>query len=258
MTPNRPHPPQSAYDAHADFYYEHMKPRLEDGGSFLRRTEDAVLALLAPVEGLRVCDLACGGGHLSRRLADAGARVTGVDLSRRLLRYARADSAGYPISFLCADARGLHCIADASFDALACNMALMDIDDLQAAYAAAARVLRPGGRFVFSVVHPCFGAPFSQADGSPLETDANGDFVSWKTFDYVQEGHWRSSNKGIRGTFGAIHRTLATYLNALDEAGFRLRRLEEPALPPADYEDAAQQLSSKVPRTLVCSAERND
>ena len=72
MPLNRPHPPQSSYDAHADFYYGHMKPRLEDGGSFLRRTQDAVFTLLTPVAGLRVCDLACGAGHLSRRLAAAG------------------------------------------------------------------------------------------------------------------------------------------------------------------------------------------
>ena len=44
----------------------------------------------------------------------------------------------------------------ASFDLVVCNMALMDIKDYAAAIREAARVLKPGGEFVFSILHPCF------------------------------------------------------------------------------------------------------
>ncbi len=89
-------------------------------------------ALMGEVAGRRICDLACGQGRVARHLADLGARVVGVDLSAKLLEIARRHEAAQPrgIAYLQADARGLNCVADATFDGVVCNMALMDIADL--------------------------------------------------------------------------------------------------------------------------------
>jgi len=97
------------------------------------------------------------------------------------------------------------------FDGACCEMALMDIDDLDGTLAAVAEVLRPGGSFVLSVVNPCFagsdrGLPSWPPDGG-----------------YTAEGFWRSDQhdpEGARIRVGSSHRTLATYLNALLTAGF--------------------------------------
>ena len=62
-----PELPASLYDAEADEYYELMNDRLQTDESFLKRNHDVVLSMLPALEGMEVCDLACGAGHLSRQ-----------------------------------------------------------------------------------------------------------------------------------------------------------------------------------------------
>jgi SAM-dependent methyltransferase len=112
--------------------------------------------LLPAVAGQRVLDVGCGQGRMSRYLAGLGAEVTGVDISAAMLGRARAlGPAG--ISYLHADiARHPAWWDGRVFDGATCELALMDIDDLAGTLSAVAAVLRPGGWFVASIVHPCF------------------------------------------------------------------------------------------------------
>jgi 2-polyprenyl-3-methyl-5-hydroxy-6-metoxy-1,4-benzoquinol methylase len=175
---------------------------------------------LDSVAGLTVCDLCCGEGFLSRWLADQGASVVGVDLSFQLLKLARQRSP--TISLVRDDAQRLSSIIGNSFDLVVCHLALMDIPDLDAIYAAVYRVLRPNGRFVFMITHPCFLSPHSTIDEATQSRIIT---------HYTHEGFWRSSNStGLRGRVGAYHRTLATYLNGIIRAGFEFHHIEEPPI----------------------------
>jgi 2-polyprenyl-3-methyl-5-hydroxy-6-metoxy-1,4-benzoquinol methylase len=175
---------------------------------------------LDSVAGLTVCDLCCGEGFLSRWLADQGASVVGVDLSFQLLKLARQRSP--TISLVRDDAQRLSSIIGNSFDLVVCHLALMDIPDLDAIYAAVYRVLRPNGRFVFMITHPCFLSPHSTIDEATQSRIIT---------HYAHEGFWRSSNStGLRGRVGAYHRTLATYLNGIIRAGFEFHHIEEPPI----------------------------
>lgn len=60
----------------------------------------------------------------------------------------------------------------------------------------------------------------------------------------------------MRGKFGAYHRTLSTYVNGLLEAGMTLAQLDEPRLPPGEYQNASHQLNSRVGQLLVVAAEK--
>ena len=206
-----------------------------------------VLDLAGGVRGLRVLDLACGQGIVARRLADWGASVVGVDVSKRLLekarRYEREELRG--ISYLPDDARTLHGLEDAGFDGVVCNMSLMDISDLGATLRAVSRVLRPGGWFVFSVVHP-----ICQTPGSPWWVEEDGKIIGVEVRDYFAEGHWRRGNpEGIRGKLGAHHRTLGTYVNELSRSGLSLERLLEPGAT-GRYAEVAP-VHEKVPAALI-------
>ena len=247
--------PPSQYDEHGDFYYEFIKRGLADKDSHFNLTGDVILDLVGNVKGLEICDLACGEGHLSRRLIALGAHVTGIDLSENLLSHAKKESAGLGIKFIRDDVQELKNISKDSFDTLICNLALMDIEDLDRAYKAVSRVLKPEGRFIFSVLHPCFESPFSVENGGHLEVNDAGDFLSHRIFDYSEEGRWYSGGTGMRGTFGSIHRKVSTYINGLLENSLRLRRIAEPSLPRLDYDSASKQLASKIPATLVVEAE---
>jgi ubiquinone/menaquinone biosynthesis C-methylase UbiE len=114
--------------------------------------------LMPPLSGLRVLDVACGHGRLTRDLARAGAKVVGVDFSVALLDRARAnDSNG--ICYVQADVTRTPSWWDGHpFDGCTCELAMMDIDELSGALSTVTTVLPPGGWFVASIVHPCFRA----------------------------------------------------------------------------------------------------
>jgi SAM-dependent methyltransferase len=186
----------------------------------------AQAGLLPAVAGARVLDLACGQGRMSRYLARRGADVLGVDVSAAMLGKARAAGpAG--ITYLRADVTRAPAWWDGRpFDGCTCELALMDIDDLAGALATVAAVLRPGGWFVASVVHPCFpGNGRGQSSWPP----GGG---------YEREGWWTSPGhnpEGVRIRVGATHRKLSTVLNALRGAGLEAERFAEPPAPVPTY-----------------------
>ncbi|CAM4387295.1 methyltransferase domain-containing protein [Deinococcus marmoris] len=103
--------------------------------------------------GETLLDVMCGTGTLALALADAvgaGGRVVGADLSPGMLAVARNKAAGQPqVSFVEADATALP-LADAEFDGVACASGLFFVPEMDAALREWRRVVRPGGRVVFS------------------------------------------------------------------------------------------------------------
>jgi len=117
--------------------------------------EPVVLELLGDVASRDVLDAGCGTGRYALRLAQAGARVRGVDTSEEMLAVARGKQAesGVEVDFRLGDIGRLpH--ADACFDAAVCALTLSHVADLGGAIGELARVLRPGGRLVVSEFHP--------------------------------------------------------------------------------------------------------
>lgn len=210
----------STYDDIAEWYdnWVGAHPMRED--AFF----PAVEALMGEVAGQRICDLACGQGRVARHLADRGASVVGIDLSAKLLAIARRQEEAAPrgIAYRHADARSLDGVADGAFDGVVCHMALMDIPDLTPTLCSVARILRPGGWFVFSILHPCYHTARSGELASPEGTVRT-------VGRYFVEGYWRSDTRtGPPGKVGAYHRTLSAYINALSDAGLTLERVSEP------------------------------
>jgi ubiquinone/menaquinone biosynthesis C-methylase UbiE len=208
----------SAYDEIAEWYDAWVNDSIADDPYF-----QEVRALMGEVAGQRICDLACGQGRAARYLAEQGARVVGIDLSGKLLEIARRHEADRPlgIGYYQADARMLSIVGDGAFDGVICHMALMDIADLVPTLQSVARVLAPGGWFVFSVLHPCYNTARSGEMAAP---EGPGRFVG----AYFAEGWWRSDSRtGPPGKVGAYHRTLSSYLNALIDAGLVLERMRE-------------------------------
>jgi SAM-dependent methyltransferase len=206
---------RSRYDEVVDFYVDGFDG-VEDPVS------RALLSLLGPVEGLRVLDVACGHGRITRELARAGASrpTVGVDSSAALLGQARQVEQDRPlgIRYLHADAASQSWLDETGFDAVTCHYGLSDIDDLDGALRGVSAALRPGGRFVFSILHPCF----------PGGQDVSG---SWPAAgSYYDEGFWTADSalSTLRRQVGANHRMLNTYVNALQRHDLRLDEVAEP------------------------------
>ncbi|HHW84206.1 MAG TPA: class I SAM-dependent methyltransferase [Actinomycetales bacterium] len=116
--------------------------------------EDA--GLLGDVAGLDVLEVGCGAAQGSRWVAARGGRATGVDLSPGMLRAAHdgVASSGLDVTLVEADARSLP-FPPRSFDlAFTAFGAIPFVPDPERIFAEVARVLRPGGRWVFSTSHP--------------------------------------------------------------------------------------------------------
>ena len=105
-------------------------------------------------------DIACGNGLTSRKLAQLGAQVVAIDFSANLIDLARKRSnPGGRITYLgcdVTDEKALLELGENSFDYALCNMALFDMAEIEPLYHALPKLLKPGGCFVFSLLHPAF------------------------------------------------------------------------------------------------------
>jgi SAM-dependent methyltransferase len=203
-----------------------------DHGAFLGDAEfvwgpegmtESQLGLLGPVRNRRILEIGCGAGQCARWLARAGAQVVGLDLSEAQLRHSRALDArtGTAVPVVVADACDLP-FAGGSFD-LACSAygAVPFVADSARLMREVARVLRPGGRWVFSVTHPfrwCL----------PDDPGPDGLVVRDSYFDrrpYVE------SDAAGRALYAEHHRTLGDRVRELVASGFVLTDVVEPEWP---------------------------
>lgn len=112
------------------------------------QTVEPLLAATAVMKGTLLLDVATGPGYVARAAAERGAAVVGVDFSRAMLQRARRNAPA--VEFREADAAELP-FADGSFEAVTMNYGLLHLGEPERAVAEIYRVLRPGGRFAFSV-----------------------------------------------------------------------------------------------------------
>ncbi|MFD9812289.1 class I SAM-dependent methyltransferase [Streptomyces sp. NPDC059080] len=193
--------------------------------------------LLGPAEGLtglRILEIGAGAAQCARWLAAQGARPVALDLSHRQLQHALrigdgADgaAAGGAVDLVEADAGALP-FRDGAFD-MACSAygAIPFVADPVRVLREVRRVLRPGGRFVFSVTHPIRWA-------FPDEPGPEGLSVAASYFDrtpYVEQ------DENGRAVYVEHHRTVGDRVRDVVAAGFRLVDLVEPEWPDENTQE---------------------
>ena len=186
-------------------------------------TDQAILLAVLGRQPERVLDLGCGEGWLLRALADRGIEAVGVDGDATLVEAARAAGAA-PVHLASYEQ-----LAEAEVDIgrdynlICANFALLH-QDIIPLLAAMNTLLAPGGALVIQTLHPWVAAAGDYQDGWREET-----FAGFK-------GQWQP--------MPWYFRTLSSWLNALDMAGFTLASLQEPQHP-----------QSPVPQSLLLVAE---
>ena len=253
-----------AWEKKAAFWDEKMG----EGNAFQRvLIGPASERLLRVRPGETLLDVACGNGVFSRRLAELGARVLAIDFSEKFVELARArtERAGYgeAVEYLVTDAtdeKQLLSLGEGHFDAAVCNMALMDMVDISPLMRALRSLLKPKGRFVFSVQHPAFNSNAvtlvleeEDRDGTVVET------YSVKVPDYLNVPPGMGG--GIPGEpvpHPYFHRPLSELFGACFRAGFVVDGLEEPSFARPEEGSAARVLSWEnlvgIPPVLVARA----
>ncbi|MFR9730091.1 class I SAM-dependent methyltransferase [Saccharopolyspora sp. MS10] len=187
------------------------------------RVREADARLLGEVAGRRVLEVGAGSASCSRWLAAQGAHPVALDISAGMLRHAArgAAASGIEVPLVQASADALPFAAD-SFD-LACSAfgGVPFVADAGAVFREVARVLRPGGRWVFAVTHPMRWM-FPDDPGPAGLTVAQSYFDRTPYVEIDEDG---------RATYVEHHRTLGDHVRELTAAGFRLVDLIEPEWP---------------------------
>jgi len=187
----------------ADGYAEWAKQYDGEAGAnpLIALEEPITLELIGEVADLDVLDAACGTGRYALRLAEAGARVCGVDASEEMLAHAKRKAAEQrlDVDLKLGELSALP-FADAQFDLVISALAFCHLRDLQPAVSEIARVLRPGGRVVISDFHPfCL-------------------LIGWRTaFDRPEARYWIENHLNLT----------EAYVQALLSSGFALTDLRE-------------------------------
>jgi SAM-dependent methyltransferase len=194
------------------------------------REQDA--HLLGDVGGRRILEVGCGAAMCSRWLVGRGAHPVAFDLSAGMLRHARAggDRTGISVPLVQADAQYLP-FRDATFDvAFTAFGAIAFVADSARVMREVARVLRPGGRWVFSTTHP---TRWSFPD-DPGPAGLTATMPYWDRLPYVEVAADGSP------TYVEHHRTLGDRVREIAAAGFRLVDLVEPQWPAGHAQEWGQ------------------
>ncbi len=216
------------WDRNADEYQNEHGGFLGDrrfvwGPEGLDEAEARLLGPAASLRGRAVLEIGAGAAQCSRWLAAQGARPVALDLSHRQLQHALriGVDGGLPFPLVEADAGALP-FGDAVFD-LACSAygALPFVADPVAVLREVRRVLRPGGRFVFSVTHPVRWAFPDEPGPEGLTVDAS----------YFDRTPYVEQDAAGRAVYVEHHRTLGDRVRDVTAAGFRLTDLVEPQWP---------------------------
>jgi 2-polyprenyl-3-methyl-5-hydroxy-6-metoxy-1,4-benzoquinol methylase len=247
---------RAIWHRNADFWDE----RMGEGNIFHKLLiEPTQLEFLKIAGGEVILDAACGNGQFARKMADLGARVIAVDASERMIEHAKARSTGQKgqIEFRvcdCIDRDELLTIGEGRFDHVVCTMALMDMAEIEPLVSASAKLLKAGGDFVFSLLHPCFNSGMTKQGME--RHDIGGELIE-EFFIKVSRYSQPVTTKGL-AMLGQpapqyyFHRPLAALFQPFFSAGFVLDGLAEPSFGnDADRQKMFDMVFQEIPPALV-------
>lgn len=228
------------WDAIARIYQEEHLISLDDIHYGPLCPGERELKLLGDIEKKRVLDLGCGGGQNAVVLAKWKAHVVAMDPSREQLKFAHRLCQGLPIHLVRGKAEQLAAFRKGSFDLVLSSLSLDFVADMEEVIRQVYRILKPQGRFVFSMIHPimnCIGW-FLMED---LDTPEIENYFEMKG---AKHSFWDFKDGTRCGLYHYQH-TLEELFSLLLDQGFRVTAVREPR--PYDLDLLGKKNLDKIP-----------
>ncbi|MBN1797745.1 MAG: class I SAM-dependent methyltransferase [Spirochaetales bacterium] len=194
----------------------------------------AFLNMLPPVTNMVGLDVGCGEGHNTQLVAERGAVITGIDISDTFIAHAKGrESKNKSLKFMVASACDIPFGAD-YFDFCVSTMVFMDFPDQEKALREIYRVLKPGGFFQFSIMHPFYDRIDSEW------VYENGEIKGYLIKNYFQNpqgeiDEWmfsavppESKPKYNRFKIPRFNKRISEWINILVNTGFSIEEIAEP------------------------------
>jgi len=213
--------------------------RIGDGNDFQDYLiEPATERLLELKPGEHVLDIACGAGRFARRMLALGATVVAFDHAEKFIDRARqrttenTDKIEYRVVDA-TDKAALLALGEAKFDAAVCTMGIMDMSSITPLVSTLPVLLKPRGRFVFSVTHPVFNSGTVRQVAEQYNQD--GEIITRSGINVTEYAEpFAYKGMGIRGQPELqhyFHRPVSLLFSTCFEYGFVLDGMEEPTFP---------------------------
>lgn len=238
-----------AFYDNPDVFATYNEPRPDVSDPTVVMEEPALLNELGTVTGLRIVDLGCGDATLGRLLLEQGCRqYVGIDGSANMVNAARTTLQG-------TTGEVVHAVIEdfsadpGSYDVVVSRLALHYVQALDPVLDACHTALVPGGRIVFSVVHPIITSNDARSSTNELRAD-------WIVDRYFERGP--RPQQWLGGTVDWHHRTTEDYVTALHAAGFTVTGLRE-CDPQPDRFDNDDELTRRrrIPLFLLLAGTRS-
>ena len=191
-----------------------------------------ILRLAGDLTGKNIVDAGCGCGFLTAAAARKASSAVGVDVSRQMILQASQRFGGQRnLRFEVRSVERFAKVWDSCFDICLANMSVMVMPRLERALASMRIILRPGGRLVFSIGHPCIWNTFRR-------DEAVESFDYWRSHPVVAPFRITLDHRALPVPTTYFHRPLSKYVSSLIQAGFEIEAIEEPKAPkdsPPEY-----------------------
>jgi SAM-dependent methyltransferase len=185
------------WESESDAYQERNRPQLNRWDHLAWGVYDVPeddIHALGDVGGLRALELGCGACQSGIKVGMRGAHVTGVDLSLAQLRHGleHMQETGVRLPVVQGDGERLP-FAGASFDLVFCDHGVMGFADPIRTVPEVARVLRPGGLFVFNGTTPWIWVAWGQQqEDLPVTREMRGDYFGLRSASW-DDPEWRTT-----------------------------------------------------------------
>ena len=213
---------QNIYD-NETFFAGYRRLRENEANANVLFEMPALFSMLPDLHGMKVLDLGCGfGEHCMEYVRRGAEKVTGIDISEKMLEAARRENSDERIEYIRMPMEELDRL-EGTYDTVVSSLAMHYVEDFAGVVGSIYRLMSDGGTFVYSQENPlctCYSG------GDRWTRDESGHKLYINLSDYCVEGE-RSMEWFVDGV-KTYHRMFSTVLNTLTAAGFTVEHMIEP------------------------------